>query len=80
VVAKAQCAPSGKFVETLGHFNPRNKKDTLSLKKERISYWLSQGAKASPIVHNLLVDQDITTGPKKKATRARSEKKNEEAK
>jgi len=80
VVAEAKCAPSGKFVEILGNFNPRDKKNTLSLKKERIKYWLSQGAIASPIVHNLLVDQDIITEPKKKATRVRKKQDKEESK
>jgi len=32
---------------------------------DRIHYWLSHGAQASPTVHNLLVDEKILTGAKK---------------
>ncbi|MEA2113094.1 MAG: 30S ribosomal protein S16 [Patescibacteria group bacterium] len=70
---KQSAAKSGKFLEVLGSYNPRLlvKKEgavaggkEITLKKERIEYWLSQGAKASDTVHNLLVGQGIVKGPK----------------
>lgn len=69
--------PKGKYVEMLGVYNPRNK--TISLKKERILYWLGHGAQCSPTVHNLLVSHKIIKGPKRKATTNRKavDKKNE---
>lgn len=66
----------GDYLELLGTYNPRTKK--LDLKTERITYWLSKGAQTSPTIHNLLVDQKIITGPKRKATANRKPK--EEAK
>jgi len=50
-------SPQGKYIELLGTYNPRLKKK--SFKKERIEYWLTKGAQASPTVHNLLVDEKI---------------------
>ncbi|HLC89773.1 MAG TPA: 30S ribosomal protein S16 [Patescibacteria group bacterium] len=63
----------GKALEILGHYNPFSK--VCEVNKERILYWLSQGAKASPTAHNLLVDQNVISGAKVKASKAG--KKNE---
>lgn len=54
----------GRFLEILGNYNPKLK--TLVLNKERILYWLSQGAQPSITVYNLLVKQGIVRGPKRK--------------
>ncbi|MFZ5559746.1 MAG: 30S ribosomal protein S16 [Patescibacteria group bacterium] len=62
-------SPQGKFIELLGTYNPRLKKK--SFKKERIEYWLSQGAQPSPTVHNLLVDEKIIEKEKLMAWRAK---------
>lgn len=78
-VADGHRAPSGKFIEILGHYNPHTKEKVF--KKERIEYWISKGAKPSSTVHNFLVDAGIVKGekvtswtPKKKET-AEGEKK-----
>ena len=63
----------GKALEILGHYNPFSK--VCEVNKERILYWFSQGAKASPTAHNLLVDQNVISGAKVKASKAG--KKNE---
>lgn len=52
----------GRFLEILGNYNPRSKE--INLKKERLVYWLAQGAKTSDTVHNLLVSQAVIPGPK----------------
>lgn len=67
--------PKGKYIEMLGAYNPRNK--AISLKKERILYWLEHGAQTSPTLHNLLVDHKIIKKPKRKATTNRKKKKEE---
>ncbi|MFH1392385.1 MAG: 30S ribosomal protein S16 [bacterium] len=63
--------PKGKCIETLGSYNPRSKE--APLKKERILYWLSVGAKCSPTVHNLLISQKIIKGSKQKASTAKKQ-------
>jgi len=57
----------GKFLEELGHLNPKTKQK--SFKKERILYWLSQGAKCSATVNNVLVGEKVIEGKKVKAWR-----------
>ena len=69
--------PKGKVIEYLGWYSPLTKK--YSLKKERISYWLSQGAQTSDSIYNLLVKDGIITG-KKKAIKIKPSKKAKEEK
>ncbi|MDP2934827.1 MAG: 30S ribosomal protein S16, partial [bacterium] len=58
-------SPQGKFIELLGSYSPRLKEKKFN--KERIEYWLTKGAQASPTVHNLLVDEKIIDKEKVKA-------------
>ncbi|MEK9152140.1 MAG: 30S ribosomal protein S16 [Patescibacteria group bacterium] len=60
--------PWGNALETVGFVNPRTKPKTIKLDQERIKFWISKGAKASPSVHNILVDAKILTGDKMNAT------------
>lgn len=62
VVQKEQAASSGRFIEDLGFYNPIKKEK--SLKKERINYWLKQGAKPSDSIHNLFVKEGIVDSSK----------------
>jgi small subunit ribosomal protein S16 len=75
-VADARRAPTGKFIEILGHYNPHTKEKVF--KQERIEYWISKGAKPSATIHNFLVDSGIIKG--KKVTSWRPKKKKEENK
>jgi len=54
-------APTGRFIEELGHVDPvlKDKPDSVVLKKERIEHWLSQGAITSPTVRELLKKHGI---------------------
>jgi small subunit ribosomal protein S16 len=54
---------SGRFLEILGHHDPRHKELTV-LKDERIMYWVSKGAKVSDTLHNMLVSKKIIQGKK----------------
>jgi len=60
----------GKVLEYLGSYNPRQQPKLIQLDSERIKYWLSKGAQATPTIHNLLIDQGIITGKKVHAFRA----------
>lgn len=63
VVQEHTATPTGRNVEIVGNWNPHQKEG--AFKKERIDYWLSQGAKASDSVHNLLVSQKVIDGKKR---------------
>jgi small subunit ribosomal protein S16 len=45
VVIDSRRSRDGKYIESVGHYNPRDKK--LIINKERVEYWLSKGAQAS---------------------------------
>ena len=49
VIEKAQ-ARNGRPVEVIGTYNPRTNPATVNVKRERLDYWLSKGAKASATV------------------------------
>jgi len=57
VVAEHSAPVLGRFVEILGHYDPKTKKTVL--KKERIEYWLSKGAKPSNTVAKILVKEGL---------------------
>lgn len=62
VVTEKRSKPKSGELEILGSFHPKTKE--IRLKNDRILYWLSQGAKASPRVHNLLVTHKVINAPK----------------
>ncbi len=68
VVSEAHRDPRARHVEVVGHVNPLTKPKTVVIQKERVLYWLSRGAQATPSVHNLFVTQGIVGSPKQKAT------------
>ena len=51
----------GKYLELLGSYDPHQSPAAVTIKADRVKHWLSVGAKPSPTVHNLLVDQGIIT-------------------
>lgn len=57
---------SGKFLEILGTYNPKEKTEGSNrhLNTERIKYWMSQGAKCSDTMHNFLVGDKVIAGKK----------------
>ncbi len=63
VVQDSRTDPVGRHLEIVGHISPRHK--TVKLEKERILYWLQQGAQATASVHNLLVNEGVIKAPKR---------------
>lgn len=53
VVAESTDARDGRFVETLGHYNPRTDPATIQVDAERARAWLAKGAKPSETVRSL---------------------------
>ncbi len=54
VVAESQSPRDGKFIETIGHYNPRTEPPTVEIDAERALYWLSVGAQPTPAVRRML--------------------------
>lgn len=54
---------SGKFLEILGSYDPRDKNETV-IKEDRVTHWMAQGAQVSDTIHNILVNKGIVKGDK----------------
>ena len=78
LVDKRRSSTGGRSIEDLGYVDPLKKRR--SLKKERIQYWLSKGAKASATIHNLLVTEKVIDEPKIKVSNISKKKQAEIAK
>lgn len=63
VVADRPAARNGRFIETLGHYNPRTNPTTLQVDTERARYWLSKGATPSDTVRSLLKKAGVFQAP-----------------
>ena len=79
LIASHSGPKSGKYVELLGSYDP--KQGDIQLKKDRIKYWMSVGAQTSDTVHNFLISKKIIEGkkinvlPKKSPTKTKKELK-----
>lgn len=69
VVMEHTKKPKGKYLEDLGAYDPH--KNEISVDAERVKYWLSHGAQASPTVNNLLVDRGVIEGKKVQVWKAK---------
>ena len=60
VIAADQRAPrDGRFIETLGYYNPLTRPHTIELKEDRVLYWLQNGAQPSDTVNRLLSQEGL---------------------
>lgn len=57
VVADSRSPRDGRFIETVGTYNPQADPKEFEINVERIGHWLNRGAKVSGTVKNLL-EQD----------------------
>ncbi len=62
VVTDSRAARDSSFVEILGHYNPRSKPALVAVKRERIDYWISKGARPSDSVRTLIA-RHLTAKP-----------------
>ena len=89
VVAEASAPRDGRYVERVGTYNPMVPKDhdqRLTLKAERITYWLGQGAQPTERVQKMLAGAGLAEAPvireqpkKSSPGRKRAEREAEEA-
>ena len=54
VAADARSPRDGRFIEILGHYNPRQEPSVLSVDNDKAVKWLSQGAQPTDRVRKLL--------------------------
>ena len=71
VVADSRSPRDGRFIETVGTYNPLTDPETVTLKEEKVMNWLNNGAQPSDTVRNIL----SRNGVMKKFHEARFSKK-----
>jgi small subunit ribosomal protein S16 len=54
VVTDSRSPRDGRFIETIGYYNPRTEPPTVEVNAERALYWLSVGAQPSEAVGRML--------------------------
>ncbi len=59
VAADARAPRDGRFIESIGTYNPNNNPPTVEVKEGRVLYWLKSGAQPTYTVKNLLSRQGI---------------------
>jgi len=63
VVADSESPRDGRFLENVGTYNPLVEPAEVTLKNERISYWIGQGAMPSDTVKSLLKKEGFFSNP-----------------
>lgn len=59
VVADSESPRDGRFLENVGTYNPLTDPADVSLKQERIKYWIEQGAIPTDTVKSLLKKEGL---------------------
>ena len=59
VVADARAPRDWRFIEILGHYNPRTEPRTVVVDEEKARQWLAKGAQPSDTVRRLFAEKGI---------------------
>jgi small subunit ribosomal protein S16 len=62
VVAESSSPRDGRFLETIGIYNPKTSPMTLRVDTERAKHWLDRGAQPTDTVRSLLVRVGVVEG------------------
>ncbi|MDF7808640.1 30S ribosomal protein S16 [Pontiellaceae bacterium B12219] len=54
IVQDSRFAPTGRFIETLGWYDPKQEGNNFSLNIDRVNYWLDNGAQPSETAQSLI--------------------------
>lgn len=60
VVADSEARRDGRFIEIVGTYNPLRNPAEISVKDERVRYWLGEGAIPSDTVRSILKKSGVT--------------------
>ncbi len=65
VAADGRFSRDGRFCEIVGTYNPLPDTPEISVKKDRVEYWINRGALPSDTVRSILKRKNITVFPLK---------------
>ena len=80
IISEKSRDPWGKALEQLGTYQPHRKPAIFEFKKDRVEYWISKGAQCSDTVRNMLIDQGVIKGEKRKLAQLSKRRKEKLAK
>lgn len=63
VVADSRAWRDGRFVEVLGHYDPRQEPPVVKIDSQRAQYWIGKGARPSETVRSLLKKAETVPAP-----------------
>jgi small subunit ribosomal protein S16 len=73
VVADQRSPRDGRFIETIGHYNPQTEPSTIAIDDDRLRHWLARGAQPTGTVKQLIKahakDRAATAEPAAEAPR-----------
>ena len=64
IVQDGRFAPTGRFIETLGWYDPKQEGNNFSLNLDRVDYWLGNGAQPSDTANSLIVKARVLPAEK----------------
>ena len=76
VVADRRSPRDGRFIETIGHYNPQTQPSTIVIDHERLDYWIALGAEPTNTVKKLMRAKDnpqVAAAVVEEATEAEAE-------
>ncbi len=59
VITDARAPRDGRFIEIVGHYNPRSEPKTIVVDEEKVRAWLAKGAQPSDPVRRLLAAKGL---------------------
>ncbi len=63
VVADSESPRDGRYLEAVGSYNPLQDPAEVTLKTERVKYWIDQGALPSDTVKSILKKEGFIANP-----------------
>jgi small subunit ribosomal protein S16 len=63
VVADQRSPRDGRFIETIGRYNPQTEPSTIAIDEERLQHWIARGAQPTGAVKQLMKAQTKAGGP-----------------
>lgn len=79
VVADSRTARDGRFIEVIGTYDPNQDPPEITIKGDRVEYWLGNGAQPSDVARGLLKRQGFLGGVTSKSAEAKAAKAAEKA-
>ena len=70
VAADSRSPRDGRFIEVVGSYDPRHADRKVTLKADRVSRWLKDGAQPTDRVRRILEGEGLLTAPAKASAEA----------